>query len=237
MLYRPYSLYYFILVLWFICSSVHATVFGVMPVQLFLSSKQPIGIVKVTNNSKTDSLVQLSIVSWQQKGGKDIYCPSNDILMTPPLFKLPAHKTQVIRFVLRYPKFNFQQQTYRMHIREVGLGKHVNSDHELYFLMDFSLPLFIQPQRSIEQFVWSTRYLDSQHIDLRLYNDGNVTLLVSYWQLLDKNQDLFAKQATFTYLLPGHSHHWVIIRNANADPTTIKATINGQTKKSTLHRF
>ncbi|MES2141414.1 MAG: fimbria/pilus periplasmic chaperone [Pseudomonadota bacterium] len=230
-----YHFYCFIIGLLF-TPHVCATVFEVTPVQLSLSSKQMIGVLKVTNRSEKASFLQLSSVSWQQNNGKDIYKTSRDILMTPPLFRLPAHKTQVIRFALKRPRFSMLQQTYRMHIKEIDLGRHNRLGQQLYFLMDISLPLFIQPQHIIEQFIWSAQRLDPKHIKLKLYNDGNVTLFINQWQLLNNPKNfMVAKQSTFAYILPGQSHSWIVAMKANIKPTDIESIINGQTKKSILH--
>lgn len=92
----------------FIClfsSHVYANVYEVSPTQLFLSAKQIVGVVKVTNHGHESSLLQLSLLDWQQSQGKDIYRVSHDILLTPPLFRLPPYKTQIIRFALKHPTF------------------------------------------------------------------------------------------------------------------------------------
>src|SRR6266513_842182 len=86
---------------------VNANVLEVTPVQLSLSPSQRIGVLKVTNRSDESSILQLSLFDWNQSPkGKDIYKISHDILLTPPLFVLPAHKTQIIRFALRHPTYN-----------------------------------------------------------------------------------------------------------------------------------
>lgn len=217
-------------------SPVFANIYGVTPVQLFLSAKQMIGVVSVTNESEESGLLQLSLVDWQQSQGKDIYKKSHDILMTPPLFKLPPHKTQVIRFALRHPSFNASQKTYRLHIKELEQPRQKKLGQTLYFLMDISLPLFVQPQHVLEQFVWSTQRLNPKHIKLKLYNDGNVTLFVKEWQLLTEQQDAASqKKSTFAYILPHQSHSWVVAVNSSAKYTDIKSNINGQSKKSVLH--
>ncbi len=156
--------------------------------------------------------------------------------MTPPLFRLPAHKTQVIRFALKHPIFNTLQKTYRLHIKEIDQGRKEKLGQTLYFLMDLSLPLFVEPDSIIEKFVWLAERTDTQHIKVKLYNEGNVTLFTNQWRLLNSPRNLMiAKQSTFAYILPGQSHSWVVAINSNAKPTDIESTINGQRKRSVLH--
>ncbi len=219
-------------------SPAYTTTFEVTPVQIFLSIAQPIASIKVTNCSDTDSTLQLNVVAWQQKNEKDIYQTSYDVFMTPPLFQLPAHKTQVIRFALKRPYFSMQQQIYRVHIRELEEKRQHKIGQALYFLIDISVPLFIQPQQIIEEFIWSTRRLDPKHIALKLQNVGNVTVFTDQWKLLNKLEHaVIAKRSTFTYILPGQSHSWIVAINSDKKPTHIISIINAHTHTSVLHQF
>lgn len=218
---------------------VNANVLEVTPVQLSLSPLQRIGILKVTNRSDERSLLQLSLLDWQQSPkGKDIYKISHDILLTPPLFVLPAHKTQVIRFALRHPTYNTLQKAYRVHLKEVQQPRQRKLGQTLYFLMDISLPLFVEPPNIIENGIWSTKVLDAQHLQLNLYNEGNISLFVNQWQLLsDQPQGVMKKLSTFVYVLPRSSHSWIVKGDSNINYTDIKSNINGHIKKSALHRL
>lgn len=221
-------------------SKVSANVLEVTPVQLSLSPKQRIGVLRVTNRSDERSLLQLSLLDWQQSPkGRDIYKTSHDILLTPPLFVLPAHKTQVIRFALKHPTYNTLQKTYRVHLKEVQQPRQKKLGQTLYFLMDISLPLFVEPQNVVENGVWSVKALDAQHIQLNLYNDGNVSLFVNQWQLLSNQPQgpIVNKNSTFAYVLPHCSHSWIVKGDSNINYTDIKSNINGHSKKSALHRL
>jgi fimbrial chaperone protein len=221
-------------------SDVSANVLEVTPVQLSLSPLQRIGVLKVTNRSDERSLLQLSLLDWRQSPkGKDIYKTSHDILLTPPLFVLPAHKTQVIRFALRHPTYNTLQKAYRVHLKEVQQPRQRKLGQTLYFLLDISLPLFIEPANIIENGIWSSKVLDAQHLQLNLYNDGNISLFVNQWQLLADQPygPVMKKHSTFTYVLPRSSHSWIVKGDSNINYTDIKSNINGHSKKSALHRL
>lgn len=228
---------FFLLIMGFMLApQALANVYELTPTQLSLSSRQMVGVVKVTNKSDESSLLQLSLLDWQQSHGKDVYEVSHDILMTPPLFRLPPHKTQIIRFALKHPIFNVEQKAYRLHIKEVQQPRKKRLGQTLYFLMDLSLPLFVQPQHIVEQFIWSAKRLDSQHVQLKLYNDGNVSLFISKWQLLpmDRQGMNMKKHSTFVNIFPHQSHTWKVNLDSNFKFTEIKSNINGQSKKSVL---
>lgn len=219
---------------------VNANVLEVTPVQLSLSPSQKIGVLKVTNRSGERSLLQLSLLDWQQSPkGRDIYKVSHDILLTPPLFVLPAHKTQIIRFALRNPTYNTVQKAYRVHLKEVQQPRQKKLGQTLYFLMDISLPLFVQPLHMVENEVWSIKVLDAHHLKLNLYNDGNISLFVNQWQLLSDQSrgHLIKKHPTFTYVLPRCSYSWIVKNDSNINYTDIQSNINGHSKKSALHKL
>ncbi|MCH9637656.1 MAG: fimbria/pilus periplasmic chaperone [Gammaproteobacteria bacterium] len=219
---------------------VSANVLEVTPVQLSLSPSQRVGVLKVTNRSGERSILQLSLLDWQQSPkAKDIYKISHDILLTPPLFVLPAHKTQIIRFALKHPTYNTVQKAYRVHLKEVQQPRQKKLGQTLYFLMDISLPLFVQPLHMVENAVWSIKVLDAHHMKLNLYNDGNISLFVNQWQLFSNQPPghSMKKHSTFTYVLPRCSYSWIVKDNSNINYTDILSNINGHSKKSSLHRL
>lgn len=217
---------------------IYANVYEVTPTQLSLSAKQMVGVVKISNRGHENSLLQLSLLDWQQEHGKDYYQVSNDILLTPPIFRLPPDKTQLIRFALKHPIFIAEQKAYRVHIKEVQQPRRKQLGQSLYFIMDISLPLFIQPEQITERFIWSVRRLDAEHIKLKLYNDGNVSLFLSEWQLLTGDtQNLTKKHKTFAYIFPHQSYNKIVTVKPNTNFTDILANLNGQRKKSILHKL
>lgn len=235
---RRWCRFWVTLLLLFMSCDAAAANLEVSPVQLSLSPIERIGVLKLTNHSDEESVLQLELVSWQQQDGKDIYKPSQDILVTPPLFKLPAHQTQVIRFALRRPILSSVQQAYRLHIKEIYRSKPKSTQlgQRLYFLMHLSLPLLVQPTHIIKQYIWSKQRVDPRHVKLTVYNEGNVALSIQQWQLLDKQSYLTTKkQSTFAYVFPRQSHSWIAEIKANNNPTDVEFTSNGQTKKSVLH--
>lgn len=152
---------------------------------------------------------------------------------------MPAHKTQIIRFALKHPTYNASQKTYRLHLKEVQQPKQKKLGQTLYFLMDISLPLFVQPQQRVENGIWSIKRLGSHRLKLNLYNDGNVSLFVNQWQLFDKNtpEPITKKHSTFAYILPRSSHFWIVKVDSHSNYTDIRSNINGKNKISALYKF
>lgn len=217
----------------FFLYAAQAAVFEVTPVQLYLSAKQPIGVLKITNQSDENSLLHLSLVSWMQKSGENLYQPSQDILLTPPMFKIPAHHSQIVRFALKRPVFGYMQKTYRVQIKEIDQG-HPSREtgQKLYFLMNFSVPLFVEPQHRIDQAAWTVKCLDKNKVKLSVRNEGNITLFINKWRLINQQRNIeLAKKSTFVYVLPHQSYAWITTINKNEKINQIIARVNGENKR------
>jgi len=77
--------------------------FSVSPVRASLSAQERVVALRVSNSGTEPSSIQAELMAWRQQGGEEIHEPSRDVLVTPPIFTVPAGDTQVIRVGLRRP--------------------------------------------------------------------------------------------------------------------------------------
>jgi fimbrial chaperone protein len=96
-----------------------AGAFSVSPVRLILTGDQPVVAMTVQNSEQGSTVVQLELVEWSQKDGKDLYTPTKDLLATPPIFTLPANGKQIIRIGLRKPQNSAKEAAYRIILHEI----------------------------------------------------------------------------------------------------------------------
>jgi len=78
-----------------------AGTFAVNPVRLSLSDEHQVAAVTVRNQGQEAAVVQLETAAWTQAGGQDVYNPTREILVTPPIFTVPAGGSQIVRVGLR----------------------------------------------------------------------------------------------------------------------------------------
>jgi fimbrial chaperone protein len=208
----------------------YAGMLSITPTRLVLSAEQPVGVLTLTNPNDMPTLIHLKIMRWTQERGKDHYQPTEDILATPPVFELPPHKSQVIRFAIQNQINPRSEQAYRVYLREVvtqtKIFRHLNS--QLKVALSISVPVFIHPEVVERKFVWSAKWSDNQHLQIQLHNTGNITLFTNQWQLFSANKPLSHKKTVFSYIQPGQSEAWTIKASQFKPPLNVSANINGE---------
>lgn len=119
--------------------------FAVSPVRLYMTPKDRAIAVTLRNEGDTEVVLQAEINTWTQKAdGTDELVPTDDLILSPPIIKLPPRGTQVVRLARLVPPDADRQLTYRMIIREVP---EINAKPgiNIPFALAFSLPVFITP--------------------------------------------------------------------------------------------
>lgn len=124
-----------------VCGTAHASNFEIAPVVLELSSSRTAGVVKIVNNDNHDVSLQLRAFEWNQSDNKDDLQPTQNLIISPPVFSLAPGASQVIRIVSKQPS-GANEIAFRMLIDEIpsaAEGATIN------FKFRISMPVFIAP--------------------------------------------------------------------------------------------
>lgn len=124
-----------------VCATAQASNFEIAPVVLELSSSRTAGVVKIVNNDNHDVSLQLRAYEWGQTDNKDDLKPTQNLIISPPIFSLAPGASQVIRIVSRQPSGE-NEVAFRMLIDEIpsaAEGATIN------FKFRISMPVFIAP--------------------------------------------------------------------------------------------
>lgn len=195
----------------FAVATAWAGSFAVNPVRLQLSAAQPTTVLNVTNNGKTPTVVQLSLVAWSQVGGKNTYTPTRALLATPPIFTIAAGGKQTVRVGLRVKPDAIHETGYRLFMTQVP-PKPRPGFRGLQVVLRMSLPVFVAPQSgaAAPKLTWSIHRLGSNKAELTVTNNGTAHAQVSDLSLaLSTTGDALAKPAIGNgYILPGASRIW-----------------------------
>ncbi|MBC7698390.1 MAG: molecular chaperone [Bacteroidia bacterium] len=205
------------------------------PLRLSLSDLENITTLTVKNRGATSSLVQLEVLNWTQKNGVDIFEPTRDILVSPPVFTIAPGAEQVLRAVSRRKADNNKELTYRLFVREVQDQAKPADDNTIKVLLNISLPIFIQSDiKSLPKLVWSAKNISAQKFSLKLTNNGMQHIQVKSFQLIDTNGDKIL-QNTMHYVLPDSATEWILEGSLQSfkSPMTIQAlTDNGELRET-----
>lgn len=216
------------------CLCMHASFAGnlnVSPVLLTLTHDEPIATLTLINSSDEDTTIQADVVHWSQKDGQDNLTPTSDLIISPPLFQLAAHESQLIRVAWLDSHALDTQLTYRVLLREIiphASARKSYAQKNLWIALQISLPLFIQPQVPEIDFQWRIKRLNPKTFALNLINAGNTTLFLNQIEYLS-GKKLLAHQKTFAYVLPKKNHGW-LLKPQRGTVTHIRALINGEWK-------
>jgi len=122
-----------------VCGTAQASNFEIAPVVLELSSSRTAGVVKIVNNDNHDVSLQLRAFEWKQNDSKDDLQPTQNLIISPPVFSLAPGASQVIRIVSKQPS-GPNEIAFRMLIDEIpsaAEGATIN------FKFRISMPVFI----------------------------------------------------------------------------------------------
>ena len=134
---------------------------------------------------------------------KDIYKQTKDLIVAPPILKIPAGKTQLVRIGWRRPGSINKELTYRLFIQDLTPYKALQNT--IQFKIQASMPVFIQPSTPLYQAAWQIKRLGTHQIKLILNNTGNMHIQVSTITLTNANNQIVATVNAAAYVLPQES--------------------------------
>jgi fimbrial chaperone protein len=188
----------------------HAGSFSVNPVRVTLSAKQPVAAITVRNAGAEQAVIQLETHAWSQDQGRDVLVPTSEVLATPPIFTVPAGKTQILRVGLRRPSNATSETTYRLVLREVPQAKPAMLG--LQVALKISMPVFVIPPAKVAPELQgkTTRTADG-NIRVHLTNTGTAHVQVSKIDLeLAQGGGSVGAHTLAEYVLPGNTRSWTI---------------------------
>jgi len=206
----------------------------ISPVLVDLSVQKPIVAVWVRNDSSKVMRFQVETLNWQQQGQQDIYEPTQDLLVVPPLVDIAAGATQVLTVSWR-PRAGMGQgeHAYRLMIEDIT-GESDKRAGALELRFRHNLPVFAMPMVSARFAAnWSQCVAPAGQGCVRLDNAGNQRIRVhqltlegrGWTQLVRGGATVLAGAWTQWFFdMAGHSIGPIHVR-AKAEGMTLTAEI------------
>jgi len=185
---------------------------GVEPVRIELSAEQQTAAIKISNASDAPASIQIQAVVWSQIDGKDVYTPTRELLVAPPIVTIAPKGEQVIRTALRRPADPSNELAYRIFLRELPAPPPPGYKG-LQVALRIGLPVFVKPQhgQAAPKMVWSVAHAPDNHLKATLFNQGNAHVRVSDFVFYVSGSDQpIAGEAGSTYVLAGQSRSWLV---------------------------
>ena len=87
------------------------------PIRLEISQGRRTATLRVTNQEQAPVTIRAYALTWRQVDGEDLYEESSAVIVSPPIFTIPAGGTQLIRVGLRTPSAD--PRAFRLMVEEV----------------------------------------------------------------------------------------------------------------------
>jgi fimbrial chaperone protein len=221
------------LVLLSITTSLFAAAVQITPIRVNLSPQTPIATLNLVNKASTPIMLETQTAHWTQKGGDDVYEPSQALIVSPPIISLEPGKAQLIRVALRNKNSaKTEEDAFRIFIQEIP-KYHPSHTPGVDFALRFGVPAFIAPLDPIKHNLqWQTKRLAKGELQLRLINVSQGHIQLTHIKLLDpKTQKTLLSENIFIYLLPQQSKTWTFKLNT---PLSKTLTVNAETDWGSL---
>ncbi len=122
-------------------AAAHAGTVEVSPVNVTLQPGQTATTLTVVNHGTSRTAIQVRSFAWSEGPTSEDLVPTNDLVVSPPIFQLGPEETQTVRLLLRRSPQGVES-SYRLLLDELPVG---GTPGAVQFALRLSLPLFALP--------------------------------------------------------------------------------------------
>lgn len=184
-----------------------AQALSVLPVNILFQPGQTATSLTLTNQGTSETAVQIRAYAWSQKGDDDQLTKSDLVLLSPPLARIAAGGTQVVRIILRQQPLS-REDTYRILIDQIPPPAEPGVVH---IVLRLSIPIFAKPPTRAFPDVQFHLERDAGQIYLVAINPGNLHEAVRDIVLTTSDgRKLKPDTSSSPYILSGATRRWHI---------------------------
>lgn len=215
-----------------------AAEFTVTPVRIFMTPRDRAVAVTVTNEGADEVVMQADLYSWHQKAdGSDELKLTEDMVLSPPILKVPGKSRQVVRLARLVPAPTSEEQTYRLVVREVPEARPLRAPNEVgvQVALAFSLPVFITPPGAKRSLQCELKRAGAESAQAVCENNGRAYAQARSFALLDAKGDRIALRDSGGYILPGVKRSFEITRTSGrlaAGPMKLQVALDDGTTQA-----
>src|SRR5688500_9450583 len=97
-----------------ISGEARATSLEISPVMVNLAPGQTATTIEVKNRGGAPAAIHIRAFAWSQAGDVDDLAPTQEVILSPPIFTLAEGASQTIRLLLRGGKGAASERSYRL---------------------------------------------------------------------------------------------------------------------------
>ena len=192
-------------------TEVPAGSFQVNPIRVDMTKGATTAAITVRNDGEEPIVVQSSVVKWSQDNGQEVYAPTSEALVTPPIMTVPPGGEQIVRVGLRRGPDPQRELAYRLYLQEVPPPPKPGFTG-LQVALRVGLPVFVAPGApGIRRLEWSAQIGQDGAIRLAAQNTGNAHVQITDFELgLPGAGEPIAHESTLAYVLAGQRRQWTL---------------------------
>jgi fimbrial chaperone protein len=192
-------------------AAARAGSFQVNPIRIEIAKGATTAAVVVHNDGTDAIVIQSNVVGWTQDDGQDVYAPTTEALVTPPIMTVPPGGEQIVRVGLRRRPDAQRELTYRVYLQEVPPPPKAGFTG-LQVALRVGLPMFVPPVApALRRLEWSTQIGPDGSIHLAAQNTGNSHVQVTDFVLgVPGAGEPLAHESSLAYVLAGQRRQWVL---------------------------
>lgn len=176
------------------------------PVLVEINSGRRTATVTVRNEESSPVTIRAYALAWHQSGGQDVYEESSALIVSPPIFTIPAGGSQLVRVGLRSP--SGAPQAYRLIIEEVP---EANPAGGIRVALRLNLPLYSTMQAGQAAALrWSASRRADGGWELEAANPGAGYVRLDPAAAESATGLRFGDHVNFGTVLPGATRRWSI---------------------------
>jgi len=176
------------------------------PIRLEINAGRRTATVRVTNQEQVPVAIRAYALTWTQIDGEDRYEDTTAVIVSPPIFTIPAGATQLIRVGLRNPAGG--ARAFRLMIEEVPQA---SPGGGVQVALRLNLPLFVSIEPgSASELGWSASRGADGRWTLEASNRGRNYVRVEPAAAMAATGVEFAPNFNLGVVLPGSRKRWVV---------------------------
>ena len=189
-----------------------AASWNVDPVRVELSPAQQTAAITITNEADQPTSIQIQVVAWSQVDGKDVYIPTRELLVSPPIVTIAPKGEQIIRVALRQQADATSELAYRINLQELPTAPTSNVS-AVQVALRIGLPVFVQSQKgdAAAKMTWKVARMSDSLLKVGVRNEGNAHIQISDFSLYAPGgEQPLTGEAGSSYILAGQAHEWLL---------------------------
>jgi len=190
--------------------TAQAAVLEISPVTIGLAAGQGATTIEVRNRGDAPVAVQVRAYAWAQSGDEDVLTPTRDLILSPPIFTVPAGGSQTLRLLARGGAAVAGERSYRLLLDEVPA---ISQGQQIVIALRVSLPVIIAAASPAPKGLrWRVGRAPGGETVLSATNaglgyDAVQAIVVT---LADGSRRSAVARGKNPYILAGAERHWVV---------------------------